>query len=115
MTVPSALATFARDPRVTVGVFFAATSGPRVRTLIGFEEAGTGNVRVPLRRADAGVPQQFLNGPDVRSSLQQMRRERMPERVGRGAAARQDDVTIPFHEAPHVTCAERAAAPVDEQ
>ena len=39
------------------------------------------NVRVDHRRAQIGVPEQFLNGPDVRPALEQMGREGVPERV----------------------------------
>lgn len=40
-------------------------------------------MRVNLRGPHIRMSQQRLDGPQVRSSFQQMRRKRMPERVGR--------------------------------
>jgi hypothetical protein len=42
------------------------------------------DVRVDHRRAHVGVPEQLLDGPDVVPGLQQVRRERVPERVAGG-------------------------------
>jgi hypothetical protein len=41
-------------------------------------------VRVDHRRAHLGMPEQFLDGPDVIPVLEQMRRKRMPERMTAG-------------------------------
>ena len=46
----------------------------------------SGHVRVNFGRADARVPQQFLNHPQVRPVLQQMRREAVPQHVRRDVA-----------------------------
>ena len=40
------------------------------------------HVRVDHRRRDVRVAEQLLNGPDVVSALQQMRRERVATRYG---------------------------------
>lgn len=40
-----------------------------------------GDMRVNLRRADIRVPQQFLDHPQIRAVLQQMRREAMTQHV----------------------------------
>jgi hypothetical protein len=44
------------------------------------------DVRVPLRRLNAAMPQQFLNVPNVHAILKQMRRKPCPERSRRGMA-----------------------------
>jgi hypothetical protein len=43
------------------------------------------HVRVDHRRAHVPVPEQLLNGTDVVAVLEQMRRERVPQRMGSGA------------------------------
>ena len=42
------------------------------------------DVGVELGGGDAGVPQQFLQGPQLGSPRQQVRRKTVPQRVGRG-------------------------------
>lgn len=44
------------------------------------------NVRINLRRADARVSEQFLNHPQIRAVLQQMRGKTMPQHVRRDVA-----------------------------
>jgi hypothetical protein len=44
------------------------------------------HVRVNLGRADAGVAEQFLNDPEVRAVLEQVRRETVAQHVGRDVA-----------------------------
>ena len=39
------------------------------------------DVRINLRRADGRVAEQFLNHPQVRAMLQQMRREAVPQHM----------------------------------
>jgi hypothetical protein len=43
------------------------------------------HVRVDHCRAHVGVAEQLLNRPDIVAVFEEMRRERMPERVARGA------------------------------
>ena len=45
-----------------------------------------GDVRVALRRPEVGVAEHLLHGAEVRSALEEMRRERVPEEVGVDAA-----------------------------
>jgi hypothetical protein len=40
------------------------------------------HVRIKLRRRHVPVPEQILDGPNVRPALQQMRRKRMPQLSG---------------------------------
>ena len=43
------------------------------------------DMRVALRGTDPCVPEQFLDGSEISALLEQMRRERMTERVGADA------------------------------
>jgi hypothetical protein len=45
-----------------------------------------GHVSIDLGRADVGVPQQFLNDPQIGSMFQQMGSEAVPEHVRRKIA-----------------------------
>ncbi len=73
------------------------------------------DVRVPLRRAQTHVSQQFLNRAQVGASLQQVGGERMAERVradrSRGARHR----CIVAHEAVDAAHAEARATVVEEE
>ena len=66
------------------------------------EQARTRDVRVPLGRRDARVPQKFLNSPDVCPSLQQVRRERMSKRVWRHPSPRESGAPVSSHKATDV-------------
>src|SRR5947208_14503738 len=46
------------------------------------------HVRIPLRGRQPGVPEQFLNAAQVRSSLQKVGCKAVPQRMGRDPAAR---------------------------
>ncbi len=65
----------ARSAVLTATLFAVATSGPRVRTLVGLEEPTARDVRVPLRRRNARVSEEFLHSPDVGPSFQKVRSE----------------------------------------
>jgi len=60
----------------------------------GFEPS-TVHVRIALGRDDAGVAKQLLDGPQVSAPLQEMRRKRVPQRMG----------TNPLRDAPHCRAA----------
>src|SRR5688572_26636380 len=101
---------------VLVATFFAvATSGPRMRELVGFEEPTTRDMRVSLRRRDARVPQQFLDSPDVGPSFQKVRGERMPQGMRGDPPPRQQGSAIPFHHRTDIAFTEGIAAPIEEQ
>ena len=53
----------------------------RVRFPVHLEQLRGVDVRVALRRAEARVAEQLLDRAQVRAALQQMRRERVPQRV----------------------------------
>jgi hypothetical protein len=46
-----------------------------------------GDVRVDLRRREVRVPEQLLDGAEIGAAVEEVRREAVPQRVRRGAAA----------------------------
>jgi hypothetical protein len=53
----------------------------RVRLSIRLDELRGVDVRIALRRGEASVAEQFLNGPQVRSPLEEVGGKGMPKRV----------------------------------
>src|SRR5581483_9323577 len=64
---------------------FAAIVFPRMELLMGPLQMIARNVRVDLGRRDVGVAEHGLDRPQIRAVFQEMRRERMPQRVRRHA------------------------------
>jgi len=58
-------------------------AGTRMGGVIGRPQLGRDDVGVALRRRDAGMSQQLLNAPQIRSAQKQMRGEGVAEFVGR--------------------------------
>ena len=58
---------------------------PRVRGLVRGAEASRRHVRVDLRRGQALVPEQLLDDAQVRPAVEEVRGERVPQRVRRDA------------------------------
>ena len=78
----------ARAPSVTGGVgsgsrrrVVRAGPGARVGCPVARAEAPGAHVRVDLRRREAGVAEQLLDDAQVRAALEQVRGERVAERV----------------------------------
>ena len=67
-------------PTISRGVF--TSPRPRVRQQVGLDEMLGADMRVDLRRGHRGMPEQFLHGAHVRTPLDEMGGERMPQRVG---------------------------------
>src|SRR5206468_11072634 len=61
-----------RSPGHRRGARHGGTAGPGVRREVDLPEVLLRDQRVDLRGGHAGVPQQLLHHPDVRSTLQQM-------------------------------------------
>ena len=61
----------------------APPSGPRVRRVVDLTQMLLGHQGVDLRRGDARVPEKLLHDAHVRATFQQMRRERVTQRVRR--------------------------------
>src|SRR4051812_14570396 len=83
--------------------------------LVNLEELGGVHVRIALRRAEAGVAEQFLNDAEIGPALQQVRRKRMAQRVrtdSQPRAARRDVLPHETIDAPH---GQPSAAIVHEQ
>ena len=56
---------------------------PRMKLPVHLAQARRGDVRINFRGADAGVPQQFLDDPQVCAVLEQMRGETVPQHMRR--------------------------------
>src|SRR5688572_26394233 len=73
------------------------------------------DVRVALGRAEAGMAQQLLNGPQIRAVREQMRRERMTQRVRADAELRAAFGHVPPYEAIDTTRRQALASIIEEQ
>jgi hypothetical protein len=73
------------------------------------------HVRVDLRGRKVGVTQHHLNRSKVSSSLQQMRRKRMPDDVWAERLWEAGSTPVAFQDLPKADAAERSASSVDEQ
>ena len=56
-------------------------SGPRVGLAVDVPDPFAGHVRVQLGRGDTRMSEQLLDDPQVGAALEQVRRERVPQRV----------------------------------
>ena len=86
-----------------------------MRSLVGGAEAGGADVRVDLRRHEALVAQEFLHAADVGAAVQEVRREAVPERVGRGATIETRGSQILFEHPADAAGGEAAAEAIDEE
>ena len=59
----------------------ASLSGPRMGPAVHVPDPLTGEMRVELRGGDTRMPEQLLDDAQVRSALEQVGRERVPQRV----------------------------------
>src|SRR4051794_30680440 len=59
----------------------ASSSGPRMGPAVDVPDPFAGEVRVQLRGGDTRMPEQLLDDTQVRAALEQMRRERVAQRV----------------------------------
>src|SRR5262245_8887601 len=67
--------------------FALSESGPRVRQIVGLPQAGARDVGVPMRGAKRPVAEHLLDRAEVGAAVEQMRGERMAQRVRRDAEA----------------------------
>src|SRR5450759_5386390 len=81
---------------------------------VDLEEALGVEVRVALRRRERGVAEELLDGPEVRAGREEMRRERVPERVRRGVAGNRRRKDRPVEDAPHAAVRQTAGTRVQE-
>src|SRR5947207_14521424 len=86
-----------------------------MRFAIHVEQLRGVDVRVALRRADARVAEKLLNGAQIGAALQQVRRERMPQRVRTDPRARAARGDVTPHEAIDAAHGEPRAAVVHKQ
>ena len=97
------------------GAWCAAPSRPRMRFTVDLDQLRVVQVGVLLRRRKRDVPQQFLDRAKVRAGVEQMCREGMTKRVGRGAAADRSAAKILVEESPDASGRDPAASVVDEE
>ena len=84
-----------------------------MRAIIDLEQAIGGHVRIFLCGAERGVPQQFLDGPQVGAFIQEMSGEGMSERM-RADLPRDQSPRVAGHQAPHASGRQAAATVVEE-
>ena len=110
----SVIALAIREQRVGVAHASALLCGlgPRVRPSVDLPDAFAGDVRVDLRRADTGMPQQLLDDAQVRAALEQMRREGVAQRVRRDPVVEARAARGRFTDRPGLLPREPAAAAV---
>src|SRR5580765_4219700 len=89
--------------------------GARVRFSVDVEQLRRVDVRVSLRRAQTRVAEELLDGAQVGAALQEVRRERVPERVRADAEPRTGGRHVAPYEPIDAPRAERGAAIVDEE
>ena len=77
-------------------------------------ESGTVHVRIALRRDDAGVPEQFLNGPQIRAPLQQVRGKRMSQGVRPDRLRDTPCCGAPPQDLPHALPGQASPTPVQK-
>src|SRR5665811_2085975 len=85
-------------------------SGARMRPSVHLPDPLAGQVRVDLRRADARMSQQLLDDPQVGPALQQVRGERVAERVRRRPPGKARGRGGPLHDIPRLLARQPAAA-----
>src|SRR5439155_8101683 len=94
----------ARSTRAPAG---RATSRPRMVPPVHLPQPARRHVRVDLRRPDVRVPEQRLHDAEVGAPGEEMRRERVAQRVRRDAAAEAGGERATAYELPHRLARER--------
>ena len=69
------------SPMTTVNDCDQVSLTARMMLAMQLLQSGVRDVRVDLRRCDVAVAEQHLDDPEIRAMIEQMRRERMPQRV----------------------------------
>src|SRR5438132_9342578 len=86
-----------------------------MRLAVGVEQTGPRRVRVPLGGGHARMAQQLLHRSDVRSSLEKMRSERVPQGVRGNPPTRQEPVRVPIEHRTDITLRKVVTPLVEEQ
>jgi hypothetical protein len=88
----------------------------RVRLEVDLAPAPVGDVRVALRRAEICVAEHLLHGTEVGATLEEMRRERVPEQVWMDAAGLEAGALGELlQDEERARASERAASRVEKQ
>ena len=83
-------------------------SGPRMGPAIDVPDPLPGQMRVQLGRGDTRMTEQLLDDPQVGAAFEQVRRERVPQRVRAHPAARGPPASPPRSRPPRPTAARAA-------
>ena len=86
----------------------------RVKFSMHLAQPCSGDMRVHLRGADAGMAEQFLDDAQIRAVFQQMRGETVPQHVGRDVAFDARKFHPVLDPQPHCHRGKRLAAPVQK-
>mgnify|MGYP003462921181 CR=1 FL=1 len=89
--------------------------GPGVRLVIDVLELLAREVRVHLRGGDVGVAEHLLDGAEVATSGQQVRGERMAQRMRAHAVFEAAGLRMPLDDLVQALAAQPASALIDEQ
>src|SRR5213593_5180778 len=92
-----------------------ATSRPRMVPPVHLPQPARRHVRVDLRGPDVRVPEQRLHDAEVGAPGEEMRRERVAQRMRRDAAAEAGGERTTAHELPHRLARERPPAGAEEE
>src|SRR5258705_1806313 len=86
-----------------------------MRFIVDLQQMASVDVSVSLRRRQAGVPEQLLDGPEVRAPLQEMRGEAVPQGMGADPSCKCHGFHALRDEQAYGSIAEAASPRVDEQ
>jgi T5SS/PEP-CTERM-associated repeat protein len=87
----------------------------RVRLLVRRAQVLLADVCVDLRRGQTGVAEHLLHAADVGPTVEQVRREAVPQRVGRGPQVEPRHLQVLLERAGDAACREPLAEPIGEQ
>ena len=88
---------------------------PRVGLVVDFPQPPPGDVGVDLGGAQAGVPEQFLDGPQISACLQEMSGEGVAQGVRADVVLGAGVQDMAMHYAAHAAVSQRPAARVEEE
>src|SRR5690242_21397141 len=95
-------------------IVVACSSSTGMRLVVRLHEATEIDVRVALRRREARMSEELLDGAQVGAGAEEMGRERVAERVRRRLRGRAADEDVALHQARDAPAGEPAAAGIAE-
>jgi hypothetical protein len=86
-----------------------------MRLVVDFQHAIHTDMRIFLRRRKLLVAEQFLNGPQVGTVIQQVRGKRMPHGVRTGTGWEAGPLAMFFDQQLYTTCTETTTTVIDKE